>query len=684
MYMSTDRPPSKSMKRGSLFTLLTPIILLTVFLFSSPTPPAAAQAADRQTAISGAAWRAEFVLDPADRQALVEAASRPESGLAKKGVSVNAAPGGISSAHPVFTGTGADQLRAVLYGDLLTREGISTGPKTIRMTGNVVKDQLITIVLEANPSTGYSWSVAHSDASRFEEQGPFTYEGGGGIIGGSRKQRLVLKALKTGSFTVHLVYRRPFDPDEKALANITMDMTDIPETVDLSNPNKTAAPVALPQKPAGAAVKAPPIQRKSAGLYTDYNFFSWTEHAGVTSVKDQKYCGSCWAFATVGALESLLKRTYGGEFDLSEQYLVSCNTDAADCADGGFVEKAHPYHLSEADAPEAKLGKLQSIYGAVLEKDMPYKGKDIACKAVDKHPLWMHSFTVEDDLTVDEIKQRIFDYGPVTATVCAGGPAFHAYKTGVYNTDESGDCATNGGVDHAILLVGWDNTKQAWRLKNSWGTRFGEQGYMWIGWGISNVGKQISYVENPDRNCSYKITPGLKSVPYTGAIVNVNVTASTLCPMPEPSTADITTTAWVDLLSQTWDDQKGTMKLAIHTNSSALTRSFGVTIGNADYPDGSSMLAVQQGYTPCKIGVTADTVAGTFTVTTNLNDCEWTAVGYPYYWILPDNAGVVQSGTKTVSYHLDPNDTGRARTGKITVTLGQNSRRATVSVSQPK
>jgi len=688
MRTSTDRQESKNMKGTGLKLMPAAILLLVLSFFACPWFVNAGQAGEPHgAALSGAAWHVEFALDQADRQKLIETASRADSGLAQKGISVNAAPGGVGSAHPVLAGTGTDRLRELLFGSVPARAAMPGGALTLKMAGQVTKDQLITLVLQASPSTGYSWSVARSDASRFEEQGPVVFEGSGGAIGGSRKQRIVLKALKSGSAVLHLVYRRPFDVDEKAVANITLDMSDIPETIDLSNPNKPSASVAPRAKTTGA-----PVGASSAGSRTaasDWVLFDWREHGGVTKVKDQKSCGSCWAFATVGALESLLKRTYSAEFDVSEQFLVSCNTDGWSCAAGGLF--AHDYHLS-ADITTAKLGEFQSIYGAVLEKDMPYKAKDISCTAVAKHPVWMEGWTKIEgaaaSLTVDEIKDIIFNYGPIAATVCAGGPAFHKYKSGVYNTDESAYCAENGGTDHMIVLVGWDNTTQTWILKNSWGTGWGEKGYMRIGWGISSVAQDISYVETPGRNCSYKVTPALRTIPYRGAALNVSVSASTLCPMPQ-ATSDVTVT----VMSQTWDGQKGTMKLVFVANDTSFSKSIGVSIGKpVEYPDGSTTLAVTQGYSPCRIksvvGTSTGASSGTFTVTMdpgNPGDCEWTATGFPYdEWIHVENEGVVQTGTKTLSYTLDTNDTGRARTGKITATLGQNSKVSAITIKQSK
>jgi C1A family cysteine protease len=66
--------------------------------------------------------------------------------------------------------------------------------------------------------------------------------------------------------------------------------------------------------------------------------------------------------------------------------------------------------------------------------------------------------------------------------------AFQAYKGGVFNERDP------GRINHAILLVGWDDAKGAWLMKNSWGVRWGEAGYMWIDYKSNSVGTAAAWV----------------------------------------------------------------------------------------------------------------------------------------------------------------------------------------------
>ena len=88
-----------------------------------------------------------------------------------------------------------------------------------------------------------------------------------------------------------------------------------------------------------------------------------------------------------------------------------------------------------------------------------------------------------------DIKNAIYTYGAVAAAVYVGTP-FQYYTSGVFN-----DCRRRPkSPNHAIQLVGWDDAKGAWLMKNSWGTGWGENGFMWIAYGCDNVGYAAAYV----------------------------------------------------------------------------------------------------------------------------------------------------------------------------------------------
>lgn len=232
--------------------------------------------------------------------------------------------------------------------------------------------------------------------------------------------------------------------------------------------------------------------------------FDWREQNGCTPVKNQGGCGSCWAFATVGVLECSILIRDGLTVDLSEQYLVSCNYSNWSCSGGWF---AHDYHWDTA-------GRSGGV-GAVLEAAKPYTATNATCGGPFLHPYridsWSYVGTVSGVPATDAIKQAIMAYGPVAAAVYVNN-AFQAYSGGVFNA------GADSAVNHAIVLVGWDDADQAWILRNSWGTGWGESGYMRIRYGTSRVGYAACYVDyGEDTTTAAAITSPASGSTFTGS-----------------------------------------------------------------------------------------------------------------------------------------------------------------------
>ena len=213
--------------------------------------------------------------------------------------------------------------------------------------------------------------------------------------------------------------------------------------------------------------------------------WDWRKRDGVSPIKDQRNCGSCWAFATVGALECAIRIRDGITVDLSEQWLVSCNTNGWGC-DGGFF--AHDYHEWKNDA----CGQN----GAVMEGYFPYVASDAPCAGCPyPHNYWIDSWAYVGSSTqvppTDDIKQAVMEFGPVSVA-CYVTDAWYGYGGGVFNACE------NGQSNHTVVIVGWDDDylgQSVWIVKNSWGTSWGEDGYMYIPYGCCRIGEAACYVE---------------------------------------------------------------------------------------------------------------------------------------------------------------------------------------------
>ncbi len=206
---------------------------------------------------------------------------------------------------------------------------------------------------------------------------------------------------------------------------------------------------------------------RSLSLPSSYNGY-------YTSIKDQGPCGSCWAFAAVGLLESMILKNDSVEVDLSEQYMLSCNPWGWGC-NGGYW-------------PNDMLVDP----GAAMESCFPYVADEVPCNESCPTPYQIQSWAfIEEDNMVpptNDIKQAIYTYGAVQAGVYVDR-WFQLYTGGVFNRCKKKVNWTN----HAIILCGWDDAKGAWLLKNSWGTGWGEDGFMWISYGCNKVGDGANY-----------------------------------------------------------------------------------------------------------------------------------------------------------------------------------------------
>jgi len=194
-----------------------------------------------------------------------------------------------------------------------------------------------------------------------------------------------------------------------------------------------------------------------------------------TPIKNQASCGSCWAFGTCAQTETAILKNTNQTVDLSEQWLVSCNTNGWGCNGGWW---AFDYHVNP---------------GAALESCFPYSATDEPCISGCAFPYninsWAHVGPSNAMAATEDIKNAIYTYGAVAAAVYVGTP-FQYYTSGVFN-----DCRRRPkSPNHAIQLVGWDDAKGAWLMKNSWGTGWGENGFMWIAYGCDNVGYAAAYV----------------------------------------------------------------------------------------------------------------------------------------------------------------------------------------------
>lgn len=297
-----------------------------------------------------------------------------------------------------------------------------------------------------------------------------------------------------GKWTFKVGYTAALD---RTAAQLTGDKIDQAQFVALAPQHRQLVLQAIKIDPAQ-------LQVLSAAVACNANAsaFNWRDRGKVSPVKDQGACGSCAPFALTGAYESSWAIRNNAIIDGSEQHLLSCarkpdGTDAVSCPAGGNRSNISNWWLANPTAREATLPYVNA--GTT--------GAEAACPAsVSPTPstLVAWDFVNGEWPTVAQMKQAICQRGPIVASIFASSSLF-SYTTGVYNVNVGG-----GSSNHAIMIVGWDDAKGAWLIKNSWGTNWGENGFGWVGYAKSSIGRWAQWVQAP--KATIVVNPKLKDL----------------------------------------------------------------------------------------------------------------------------------------------------------------------------
>ncbi|MDQ3012507.1 MAG: C1 family peptidase, partial [Acidobacteriota bacterium] len=284
--------------------------------------------------------------------------------------------------------------------------------------------------------------------------------------------------------------------------------------------------------------------------------FDWREQGlNVGAVMNQGDCNSCWAFATVSVyqsswyLEQILTGKYWDNVSASDepyglldrfasvQQLLNCiGKEKGDCQSGGWHGTAFAFmvgyhvphipdrvverritnpklvndqkgaiHQIEAEGYTGKMspcvdpfrqtkvkrgGKTIVLEGAGSAAVRLQSGTDTKTTNFDRALAWGYVNEQKPDQlpSVAQLKQALIEHGPLVMPI-QGDACFSVYQEGVFSGHRTGN------PNHVMVLIGWDDVKQAWLIKNSWGEEWGEKGFGWVAYGSNSIGLYAAWIQ---------------------------------------------------------------------------------------------------------------------------------------------------------------------------------------------
>ena len=244
----------------------------------------------------------------------------------------------------------------------------------------------------------------------------------------------------------------------------------------------------------------------------------WVAEGAVTAVKNQDYCGGCWAFSAAGAMEGAYQIAGHELTNLSVQDLISCD----------YYSKWTPYFMENESSSGCMGGQMSyafdyiQAHGITAEGNNPFKSQmgqqppcpyaniqlnknQTAVASVNWHapkPGLKTNVTIDGFVAVFSNDQKALKRAvarqPVSVAIQANHSVFHNYKSGIISgADEFRQCGTS--LDHGVLVVGYgvDNGIEYWKVKNSWGPDWGEEGYVRLAMGYEQKGGFCGILKQP-------------------------------------------------------------------------------------------------------------------------------------------------------------------------------------------
>nr|GME12025.1 ervatamin-B-like [Ipomoea batatas] len=220
-----------------------------------------------------------------------------------------------------------------------------------------------------------------------------------------------------------------------------------------------------------------PASSVNESLYEVPDYLDWREKGAVTNIKDQGHCGCCWAFSAVAAVEGITKIKTGQLISLSEQQLLDCDLNSDGCG-GGIRTEAFNF--------------IKENGGLVTESDYPYEGAQESCNTQNLGTPAAAITCYQKVAPTESALLAAVSNQPVSVGIILDGDLLKNYgsNTGILSGyNNTGECGS--GFVHAVTIIGYgtsDDGVDYWLVKNSWGTGWGENGYMKMARGINAEG----------------------------------------------------------------------------------------------------------------------------------------------------------------------------------------------------
>jgi len=202
------------------------------------------------------------------------------------------------------------------------------------------------------------------------------------------------------------------------------------------------------------------------GLITDLPVsVDWRDCGAVTPIKNQGQCGSCYSFAATGAMEGQYFLRHGELKSFSEQQIVDCS----DAFHNGGCNGGNPGYAF----------RYYQEHGAETEEDYPYHARDTACvynKNKEVEGTKTNGTIFINRASELDLQDAIANIGPITVAIDANSWSFQFYRSGVYYNPH----CSQWQLDHSVLAIGYGvmDGKEYYLVKNSWGTGWGDKGFI--------------------------------------------------------------------------------------------------------------------------------------------------------------------------------------------------------------